>query len=152
MPVTLTLDHRDGSWRIISYQQGNGPGTTPQSPPEETVSDTPATTATSSPSGIAITAIAPQSGPIGTNVTIAGTGFNSTSQIVLQNGAIHPQVTESGTVITFTVPESVGAYCTSGQACPMYALLLKPGNYALSVRNDDGAESNAVRFTLTATP
>jgi hypothetical protein len=106
---------------------------------------------TSKPSTrLLITSIAPSSGPAGTVVALTGSGFDSTSQVVIGNGAIsNGQLNKAGTVLTFTMSNSLGAYCLPRQACPMYALLLKPGTYTLNVRNSDGTNSNGVSYTLT---
>ncbi|CAN5759211.1 hypothetical protein BH11PAT2_BH11PAT2_02620 [soil metagenome] len=101
--------------------------------------------------GLSITSIAPSSGPSGTFVTLRGNGFDATSQVVIGNGGISDvSVNAAGTLLTFTMPSSLGAYCLPRQACPMYALLLKPGTYSLNIRNSDGITSNAVSFTLTS--
>ncbi len=105
-----------------------------------------------SPHELSITSIAPASGPSGTFVTIAGSGFDSTSQVIIGNGGISMvRVNTAGTLLTFTMPSSLGAYCLPGHPCPMYELLLKPGTYSLNVRNVDGINSNLVSFTLTDT-
>lgn len=97
---------------------------------------------------LTISSITPTSGSTGTVVTITGTGFNATSQVVIGAGAIHPTINTTGTKLTFTMPNSIGAYCKAGQACPMWAMLLRSGTYSLSVKNDDGSQSNSVDFTL----
>lgn len=95
--------------------------------------------------------VTPSSGPTGTFVSIYGSGFNATSQVLIGAGAIsHPTVNSTGTMLTFTMPSSVGAYCKAGQACPLYALLLQPGTYQLSIENDDGSKSSSFPFVLTA--
>jgi len=166
--VSMTLRNEKGSWKITEYSQGpyNGPAgmatstasTTPDdsAPVQQTQPSEPATTtATSTQAGtLHVSAIAPSSGDAGTRIIMTGSGFTSTSQVILDGGrgAIsNVQANVDGTVLTFIMPDSVGAYCAPKHACPLYALLLKPGAYDLAVRNTDGATSNAVTFTLTGT-
>ncbi|MDB4991849.1 MAG: hypothetical protein JWL75_94 [Parcubacteria group bacterium] len=169
IPVTLTLQKQDGAWKIVSYSEGAPQAGTP-APAANTATSSPVTPApgpvsggthpkppvpapTPTPSHLSISSISPSSGPTGTYVTLHGTGFTSGSQVVVENGrgAIsNVQVNASGTVLTFSMPSSVGAYCKPGQACPMYALLLKSGVHSLSVRNLDDTTSNSVQFTLTS--
>ncbi|MDB5265525.1 MAG: hypothetical protein JWM39_238 [Parcubacteria group bacterium] len=123
----------------------------PSNPSQPAPKPTPAPAPTPKPqAGLLISSISPSSGPSGTVVTLHGNGFNSTSQVALGNGGFHPSsVNAAGTMITFTMPDSLGAYCRAGQACPMYLMLLKPGVYDLMVKNDNGGISNSVKFTLT---
>lgn len=128
----------------------------PAIPTPPTVTGTPTTTPAKptlpnpKPRGsLSITSITPSSGPAGTQVTIKGMGFNATSQIIISNGATHATVNATGTVLTFAIPEYVGAYCKPGYACAMYAVVVQPGTYAISVRNDDGTNSNSVNLTIT---
>ncbi|MEO6536764.1 MAG: hypothetical protein ABIT47_03635 [Candidatus Paceibacterota bacterium] len=120
--------------------------TTVTTPPAKTpivVSPTPVT------KKLSITSITPTSGTAGTIVTLYGTGFNSTSQVVIGNGGIsNVQVNKSGTILTFTMPDSLGAYCLPEEPCPMYLMMLQPGTYTLNVRNANGMNSNGVSYTL----
>jgi hypothetical protein len=107
---------------------------------------TPATTTTAS-----ISSIDPQSGPIGTDVTLTGTGFTNADVVRFGGAAVSSTtVSDSGTKLAFTVPESGGPYCKPGMACPMYLLLIRPGSYEVSV-TDGTTTSNAVRFQVTGT-
>ncbi|HVM73557.1 MAG TPA: IPT/TIG domain-containing protein [Candidatus Paceibacterota bacterium] len=115
-------------------------------------------------SNMTIYNITPSSGPTGTTVTITGFGFASSNTIRFGGGAIsnvpiassiaiacttnpscHGGINQS---LVFTVPSALGAFCLPGTACPMYALLVSPGTYNVSVDNGNGA-SNAVPFTVT---
>ncbi len=148
-PVTMTLREEDGAWKITSYAQSA----------EEASGQSDAGAAaggedepSAPPASLRLSAIAPASGPVGTTVTLTGTGFDKTSQVRLEKGAIaQASVNASGTALTFTMPDGIGAYCRTGQACPLWLMLLKPGAYQLYVENDDGATSNALSFTLTGT-
>lgn len=164
IPVVMTLHKEGGGWLITSYAQGTPQAGTPATIVSTTTTTTtttvttpPATTPPSGPTpkpthGLSITSIAPSSGPSGTFVTLRGTGFDSTSQVVIGTGGIsNVSVNGAGTVLTFTMPDSLGAYCLPQNPCPMYLMLLKAGTYTLNVRNADGTNSNGVSFTLTST-
>jgi hypothetical protein len=158
VPVTLTLEKGTDGWKISSYTESASKSGNSQSGTPASVSSSKTTAVTQTPSTpapaahLSISSISPSSGPVGTHVTLTGTGFTSTSQVVLEGGrgAIsNVQVNASGTVLTFTMPDSVGAYCKPAQACPMYALLIRPGLHDIAVRNVNDTTSNAVSFTLT---
>ncbi len=106
------------------------------------------------PSGVAVYGISPSFGPIGTTVTITGTGFLAMDNVVrIGAGAMYglPAYGPAGgtQTITFALPESLGQYCPSGTYCIMIARLLSPGSYPVSVTNAAGT-SNSVNFTVTA--
>jgi hypothetical protein len=50
--------------------------------------------------------------------------------------------------LTFTVPGSMGPNCQPHLACPMYALLVTPRAYEVTVENSNGS-STPVTFTVT---
>lgn len=144
IPVTITVSKKNNTWIITKYQEGMQ-----QIPEAVSTTTSPITT---KPVILSILSIKPSGGSVGTNVILQGTGFNTTSQVVLNGdrGAITKTRSEAnGTLLTFVIPDSVGAYCLPKQACPMYELLLKPDTYTLEVRNADGSVSNSVQFTLT---
>jgi len=96
-----------------------------------------------------ISSLSPASGAVGSPVTIYGTGFLPTNTVLFDGGPVgESTVARNGTAITFTVPNSVGADCQPGQACPMYARLITNGPNTVSVRNTNGT-SNSVNFNVT---
>jgi hypothetical protein len=106
---------------------------------------TPATTTA------AISSIDPSSGPVGTSVMLTGTGFTDADVVRFGGAAVSSTtVSDGGTKLAFTVPESGGPYCKPGMACPLYLLLIRPGSYDVSV-TDGTTTSNAVRFQVTGT-
>lgn len=111
------------------------PGTTP--PPSPTPLPPPPgiTPPPLLPSGPIITSISPYQGPVGTAVTIKGTGFTSTGNKVnfADTVAASNLKSQDSTSIVFTVPATP---CLVGQACPV------------SVTNVNGA-SNSVAYLLT---
>ena len=96
-----------------------------------------------------ISSLSPSSGQVGMPVTIYGTGFLTTNTVLFDGGPVNAStMAKNGTALTFTVPNSVGADCQPGQACPMYARLVTNGVNTVSVRNVNGT-SNVVNFTVT---
>jgi len=119
-----------------------------------------------SSSGVSIYSITPNSGPVGTSVSITGFGFTNANTVHLGGGAIGNVPISSSIAIacttsptchgginqtlTITIPSSIGPYCAPGLMCPMYMQLLTPGVYTIYVQNDNGT-SNQVSFTVTGT-
>lgn len=96
-----------------------------------------------------ISVVSPTAGSIGTTVTIYGSGFSSTGNVVrFGNGAIMNLPSTNGSMITFIVPSYLAPYCPSGYACPQYAQMVTPGTYNISVQNANGSVSNSVPFTV----
>lgn len=96
-----------------------------------------------------ITSMNPTYGPTGTYVTIYGSGFSSNNTIKFGNGGITNVPSYNGTSVQFRIPESMGVFCQSGQYCIALAIIVNPGNYAVSVVNDRGT-SNSQTFTVTS--
>jgi hypothetical protein len=115
-------------------------------------------------SNVTIYSISPNSGPVGTTISITGFGFTNSNTVHIGGGAIGTVPIASSIAIacttnpachgginqtlTVTIPSSIGPYCASGMMCPMYMQLLTPGTYTIYVQNDNGS-SNAVSFTVT---
>ena len=92
-------------------------------------------------------------GPVGTSVTITGTGFTSTGNTIhFGPGAIQNVSSTNGTTLTFTVPSTLTGGCSagSGMACAMYIATISPGTYSVSVTNANGT-SNTVTYVVTGT-
>jgi hypothetical protein len=95
-----------------------------------------------------IKSIVPTSGIVGTIVTIYGSGFLGTSTILFGGGPVSATApTNIDTSLSFSVPSSVGADCQPNAPCPMYARLITPGTYSISVRNAHGT-SNSIEFMV----
>ncbi|MDR3571661.1 MAG: IPT/TIG domain-containing protein [Candidatus Pacebacteria bacterium] len=96
-----------------------------------------------------ISYLAPNSGHIGTMVTIYGSNFSTGNNNVIYfgSGAIQ-NVYSNGNSIIFTVPSYLTPYCQSGgYACPQYAQQVTPGSYNVSVMNPWGT-SNTLTFIV----
>ncbi len=107
-----------------------------------------------------IYSISPTYGPVGTQVTISGTGFGysgctvyycgngiATSTINFGGTTIPNVYSYNGTSLTFTVPSNLNT-CYPGQYCPQYYAPVNPGVYPISVANANGV-SNSVNFTVS---
>ena len=95
-----------------------------------------------------ISYLSPVSGPVGTTVTVYGTGFSQWGNTVrFGNGAI-TNVSSNGSTISFVVPSYLSPYCPQGYACAMYAQVVSPGVYPVSVINGNGITSNNATFTV----
>ncbi len=98
-----------------------------------------------------IAALSPSSGPVGTKVTIIGSGFTPTN-----NGIRFGQISmggfssADGKTLTFTVPQYGPSTCSlDGKVCTKDIREITPGAYNVSVSIVNGT-SNALPFTVTA--
>lgn len=97
----------------------------------------------------AITAIDPDSGTVGTEVTLTGDRFREDSVVRFGEGSINDvDVSENGHSLSFTIPESMGRYCPPDQYCTQIAYDVTPGAYDVRVVSNDRT-SDAVTFTVT---
>lgn len=86
-----------------------------------------------------ITSISPSSGPIGTIVTIKGSGFSSDSQVNVSRKIEKFTVASDGNSLTFTIPPSMEGQKTN------------TGIYSVSVSNKNGVSAEYRTFTVTVT-
>lgn len=100
--------------------------------------------------GLRINSISPQEGPVGTKVTLTGSGFTSNNVVFFDAGAISSVISTNKVTLSFVIPQSLGPYCAPGMACPMYMLLVTPRTYTIHVQNAGGS-TNSVSFTVTGT-
>lgn len=125
-------------------------------PPVVATSTTPTSTATSTATSTPITTyrsyLTPSSGPVGTVVTIHGSGFAPTGNQVTLDGMVAGLLdglsSPDGKTLTFTVPSGLGPNCKPDQACPMYMRVITPGSYAVGVISN-GITYNIGTFTVT---
>lgn len=86
--------------------------------------------------------LSPNSGAVGTSVTVYGSGFSSNGNSVrFGNGLITNLHSFDGTTLTFSVPDQLTGY-GSGQVVL--------GTYNVSVSNATGNVSNSLPFTVTS--
>ncbi|MDO8536639.1 MAG: Ig-like domain-containing protein [bacterium] len=99
-----------------------------------------------------ITSIIPSSGPVGTKVTLIGSGFSPEQIVLFGSGAAIPEAATSTTRLTFTVPIILIPKCTfENPPCSPQGSSLLPGVYPISVAADYSfaTTSNNVFFTVT---
>ncbi len=92
--------------------------------------------------------LSPTSGRVGTNVMIYGSGFSSTNTVLFDGGPVNNVVSNSGTSMTFNVPEYVGIDCAPNMYCTMIARQITLGTHPVVVRNSNGV-SNTLYYTVT---
>jgi hypothetical protein len=103
-----------------------------------------------------ITALSPTAGPIGTSVTITGSGFAATGNTISFGDWQSPNLSSSngGTSITFTVPNVTLCYSDNGPtACQTYVSGSRvPATYNVQVSTSIviGKTSNVLPFYVTA--
>lgn len=104
------------------------------------------------PSQPLITSIAPINGPVGTSVTVTGSGFTATGNKIrfgnlgTESDASYVFDSSDKKTITFTVPARNYPVCAAGTTCPS-PTPIQPGNYSVSVINNYGT-SNSMTFNL----
>ena len=93
-------------------------------------------------SGPAVNVLSPGSGPIGTKVTLTGSGFTATgNRVNFDTGVIPDLASPDGKTITFVVPDDRVPYCALYEPrCLLPAPYnpVKPGTYWVSVSNPNG--------------
>jgi len=97
--------------------------------------------------------ISPVSGRVGSGITLSGTGFLADNKVLFDGNVAASDAKLSyfnGTSesITITIPSAITPDCKTNQACPMYARLVTPGVYTVSVENTNGT-SNTLSFNVT---
>ncbi|MBI5470515.1 peptidoglycan-binding protein [Candidatus Kaiserbacteria bacterium] len=91
---------------------------------------------------ISISYLSPQSGAVGTSVTVYGNGFSTGGNSVrFGNGIITNLISTDGHSVSFVVPSTISGYGSG---------TVTLGTYNVSVTNSYGAVSNAVPFTVTS--
>ena len=91
---------------------------------------------------INLTSLSPNSGQVGTAITIYGNGFSTSGNTIYFGNVTLPNISSNsnGTSITFTIPYTVSGY---GQQ-------VVNGVYPVSVRNSQGQVSNTLNLTVTS--
>jgi hypothetical protein len=136
--LTFNVIGVPGPCGAYPYENCTYPTYPPTYPPTQ-----PCATPYNCPQGqMSINYLTPQSGAVGTNVTIFGYGFTSSNNTVhFGNGIIANLRSFDGTSLSFSVPSTL-----SGFGYQPIGL----GTYNVSVTNGWGSTSNPVPFTITA--
>lgn len=101
---------------------------------------------------VSISFMTPVFGPIGTQVTLTGTGFTSTDNIVYFGGGVIMNIPSfDGKTLTFTVPSVASPLCLyTSPACKVASQVITIGSkYQVKVSNANGV-SNAMLFHVVS--
>jgi IPT/TIG domain len=101
-------------------------------------------------SGPRITSVQPLAGPVGTRLTIAGSGFDDRANTINFGTSAYANIMSTGgTAIVFVVPAATNPPCLNATPpCAIASGPITPGAYEVSVTNAQGT-SNSVAFTVT---
>lgn len=96
-----------------------------------------------------VASISPTSGPVGTKVTIKGSGFARRNAATFGQGFLRDLESTDGATITFTVPDGLDL-CSPEATGPCAGAYprTRAGDYAIAIMLD-GQKSNALTFTVT---
>ena len=122
-------------------------------------------------STVSITSLNPESGPVGTPVTLTGTGFSTdlaypscpptpntpcprigvagNNTVRFGPATLSNVISRDGKTLTFQVPGEYMPPCPVGMACARVISSVRPGTYDVFVSNANGV-SNSVSFTVTS--
>lgn len=117
-----------------------------------TTSATRTVTVTAAPSGgaLSLNSLSPMQGAVGTTVTLTGSGFTSTDNVVhFGIGGARNIPSSNGTQITYMIPTYISAcdLIAPGYFCGAPTQTVTPGVYPVYVTNATGA-SNVLYFTV----
>lgn len=104
----------------------------------------------SNASQTSLNSISPTSGRVGTQVSLAGSGFTSDNTVRFGVGGTQHVFAQNGNTIYYTIPSYVSPCDVNapGTYCAAYAQQVTPGAYQIFVTNGNGA-SNQLTFTVT---
>ena len=95
-----------------------------------------------------LSSASPAAAAVGNQVLLTGANFTATANHVkIGNGYLHNLSSPNGTTILFAVPSALDVCAPGQQVCEALAVVLSPGDYRLSVINDQGT-SNEIAFTV----
>jgi peptidoglycan hydrolase-like protein with peptidoglycan-binding domain len=102
--------------------------------------------------GLSVNSITPAAGPIGTQITITGSGFAAGDIVDFGNGFISKATVVNSDTIMFTVPSVVMGGCRYPMMCPNYIIPVTPQSYAIDIYRwtpQGVVRSNTINFTVT---
>src|SRR5688572_12243450 len=125
---------------LLVSVMGASCGSSPLAP--ESVADQPGSAPT-------MAQITPKSGPVGTEVTITGTGFAPRGNTVkFGDGYIKNLESADGAAVRFTVPDGLDLCAPDAQGpCPGAYPRVAPGDYVVTVITE-GVTATPVTFTV----
>ena len=118
-------------------------------------------------SPVSIYSINPSSLATGATLNITGFGFTNNNTVLLNNNVAARNVPITSSIaiacttnstchgginqtLSIAVPSSLSPNCPTGSMCPMYMMLVTPGQYSVTVQNSNGT-SNPATLTITGT-
>ena len=138
-----SLSHTLAALGFLTSVLGASCGSTPLEPEKAPVGNAPAAPA--------ITKITPTSGPVGTEVTVTGTGFAPRGNTVkFGSGYVKGLDSPDGTSLRFAIPDGLDL-CSPDPGGPCLGAYpaVRPGDYAVAVIVNKEM-GNAVTFTVTS--
>jgi hypothetical protein len=102
------------------------------------------------PEAPTLSSLSPAQGPVGTSVTLWGSGFATSSLNIVRfgDGVIPNLSSPNGSTLTFVVPSALNPSCYySTPMCLMMARVVTPGAYSISVETPRGT-TRALTFTV----
>ena len=134
--ATLTHTYAQPGTYIIRFSLTNATGQSSIAIRTVTVSGTAVT-----PTGaVSLSALAPTSGTIGTQLILTGNGFTQENTIRFGTGGTQHVPSYNGTTLYFTIPQYLSPcdVLVQGSVCALYLPPVTPGQYPLSVTNANG--------------
>ncbi|MCR4325249.1 MAG: IPT/TIG domain-containing protein [Patescibacteria group bacterium] len=132
--TTLTFTHTyySAGTRTVSFTVRNTSGQSNSATATVSVSSQ------STQGPLTISSLTPTTGPVGTQITVYGSGFTYANTVLFGSGAITNVYSPNGTTLTFTVPQYLSPYCAPNMYCAQYVQQVTPGQYNVSVQNQNG--------------
>ena len=112
---------------------------------------------------LAVTSLSPSSGPVGTRVTVRGSGFTATGNTLVfaavtlddprempNEPSVIPDMSSDGSSVSFEVQSVWRPACSyaARTPCPFARIATTPGTYRVSIMNSAGT-SNGILFVVT---
>ncbi len=142
-PSNLSFGHtyaQSGTYNVV-FTAANQSGQSNVASATVTVSGSTSGTAT-------LSYITPQSGRVGTQVLLIGSGFSPLENTVRFGiGGTQHVISQSGTTMYYTIPSYVSVCDLASGGCTSAAQLVMPGTYPIYVTNQNGTTS-AINFTV----
>lgn len=93
----------------------------------------------------------PSTGPVGTRVTIRGSGFGASNTVFMNglvNGGLKNIPSADGVTLSFNIPAELGPDCKPNEMCAQFLVVVRAGNYTVSVVSNGVTQKIGI-FTVT---
>jgi hypothetical protein len=138
--LTFTHTYSTAGTKTITFTVTNGAGLS-------NIASATVNVTSSGVGSVMLSTLNPSAGPVGTTVTLYGSGFTQSNTINFGSGVIANVYSANGTSLSFAIPTYLSPYCAPSTACPMYMQVVTPGMYNVSVQNQNGT-SNTLTFQV----